>query len=192
MNRWFTLYAPYVAIPHMSIISREMAEAMHMSDRKGAVAQSQLVWQLKGKRVSHLPIFLFWEDVELKQRGLSRCSASRVRWEKKQIILLHKVSANTHNMQLLSQRQTDWIFAGCEWKICEKPTRPMGIFPSRVLINRRAASAGALENQRVFTQTQRLEHSRQHRAHPVSKICGCLAVRVHQHPLWGTVTGSGL
>ena len=31
MNHWFTLYAPYVAIPHISIISREMAEAMHMS-----------------------------------------------------------------------------------------------------------------------------------------------------------------
>lgn len=28
----FTLYAPYVAIPHIRIISREMAEAMHMSE----------------------------------------------------------------------------------------------------------------------------------------------------------------
>lgn len=27
----FTLYAPYVAIPHIRIISREIAEAMHMS-----------------------------------------------------------------------------------------------------------------------------------------------------------------
>lgn len=32
MNHCFTLYAPYVAIPHMSIISREIAEAMHMSE----------------------------------------------------------------------------------------------------------------------------------------------------------------
>lgn len=29
---FFTLYAPYVAIPHIRIISREIAEAMHMSE----------------------------------------------------------------------------------------------------------------------------------------------------------------
>lgn len=33
----FTLYAPYVAIPQIRIISREMAEAMHMSEAEGEV-----------------------------------------------------------------------------------------------------------------------------------------------------------
>lgn len=33
----FTLYAPYVAIPHIRIISREMAEAMHMSEAEREV-----------------------------------------------------------------------------------------------------------------------------------------------------------
>lgn len=36
-----TLYAPYVAIPHMSIISREMAEAMHISDTDRRVRHRQ-------------------------------------------------------------------------------------------------------------------------------------------------------
>lgn len=39
INMLFTLYAPYVAIPHISIISREIAEAMHMS---GAAQESEL------------------------------------------------------------------------------------------------------------------------------------------------------
>lgn len=37
MTHRFTLYAPYVAIPHISTISREMAEAMHMSEAERSV-----------------------------------------------------------------------------------------------------------------------------------------------------------
>lgn len=40
-NHEFTLYAPYVAIPQISIISREMAEAMHMSEAERAAVTRQ-------------------------------------------------------------------------------------------------------------------------------------------------------
>lgn len=54
----FTLNAPYVAIPHMSIISSEMAEAMHMSkaERQGKHFVSPRQYTTKtctGKRVCY-------------------------------------------------------------------------------------------------------------------------------------------